>query len=647
MHQKTAQLPSLIAGPLLRRVRACDVCVWLALSHRAEFRLTFSGKRKKVMPEVHEVQVGTHLFIYLLKAVPASPFETDKWIDYTIEIANPDVKRKSWKALLNDQDRKTMFYPERSSFGFIRPSTTRTVLHGSCRKPHHESEDGLVEADRYVESLFKSETQENVWPTALVMSGDQIYGDDVAGPMLQAIHQVMTRLGVFNETLPGLSERGITDSESLFNHYDSFYHRDDILPRSQEARALGEMVFEGVRKPIFTSDSAHNHLVTFGEYLVMYLMVWSDVPWQIIDLERPENLRSEDAILYDKEEKIIKHFVQGLGKVRRLLAHLPSAMIFDDHDVTDDWNLHRQWEETAYGNDFSRRMIGNGLMSYLVCQGWGNRPEVFDDALMEKLNEAVASPGSEGHDDFITELLRFQDWDYEWDGEPALIVIDTRTRRWRSESSAVQPSGLLDWEALSELQIKLQNRKSVLLVSPAPIFGVKLIETIQRIFTWLGKPLMVDAENWMSHPGTANAILNVFRHSKTPENFVVLSGDVHYSFVYDVELKGREGGPDIWQVCSSGFKNEFPRTLLDYLDVINRFLYAPKSPLNWLTRRRRMRIIPRKPEGHKDGRRLLNAAGIGLVELDEEGRPSRVQQLVAGGKPVGFYERMENHSRWE
>ncbi len=42
----------------------------------------------------------------------------------------------------------------------------------------------------------------------------------------------------------------------------------------------------------------------------------------------------------------------------------------------------------------------------------------------------------------------------------------------------------------------------------------------------------------MAHPGSAHAILNIFRHRKTPHNFIILSGDVHYSFVYDVELRG-------------------------------------------------------------------------------------------------------------
>src|SRR5690606_39345065 len=108
--------------------------------------------------------------------------------------------------------------------------------------------------------------------------------------------------------------------------------------------------------------------------------------------------------------------------------------------------------------------------------------------------------------------------------------------------------------------------------SPTPIFGVKLIEAIQRVFTLLGRPLMVDAENWMAHPGTASVLLNIFGHSGTPEHFVILSGDVHYSFVYDVRLRAHEDHPRIWQITSSGIKSQFPRRLLDWLDRLNRWL---------------------------------------------------------------------------
>ena len=273
------------------------------------------------------------------------------------------------------------------------------------------------------------------------------------------------------------------------------------------------------------------------------------------------------------------------------------------------------------------------LLGYLLHQGWGNRPEAFKEALPH-LERALQQPGSDDHDAAITHLLHFHQWHYVWPTEPALVVLDSRTHRWRSDLSSRQPSGLLDWESLTDLQHTLLDREAVLLVSSAPIFGVKLIETLQHLFSWAGSPLVVDAENWMGHPGAASAILNIFRHPRTPQHFVVLSGDVHYSFVYDVKLRRRTRlrtgarSPDIWQICSSGLRNTFPGGLLAVLDHGNRWLYSPRSPLNWFTRRRHLRVVPRKPEGLPHGRRLLDASGVGLVELDEHGRPWRIRRMA-------------------
>ena len=145
-------------------------------------------------------------------------------------------------------------------------------------------------------------------------------------------------------------------------------------------------------------------------------------------------------------------------------------------------------------------------------------------------------------DSLIGALLDFRHWGYVLPTEPAIIVLDTRTCRWHSTRLRSLPSGLMDWEALCELQQALLDKPSAVIVSPAPMFGVKLIEAVQRIFTWLGHSLVVDAENWMAHRGAAKVMMNIFRHSRTPGNYVILSGDVHYSFMYDIQIRHRDGG---------------------------------------------------------------------------------------------------------
>src|SRR3546814_6711172 len=99
--------------------------------------------------------------------------------------------------------------------------------------------------------------------------------------------------------------------------------------------------------------------------MAMYLLVGSPVPSTLIDPQPPE-LTAERRQRYALEQQRIDGFKAGLGGAARVFAHLSCLMIFDDHDITDDWNLSAQWEETAYGHPFSKRIIGNALIAYML-----------------------------------------------------------------------------------------------------------------------------------------------------------------------------------------------------------------------------------------------------------------------------------------
>lgn len=629
-------LPPVIAGPILRKTTVNEVTLWLATS--AQFSpictLTYEetelSSANKNMQLAHRcLHLGKHLFLHFIHITVKDALPYNIWINYDLalqaESSNKIYAMSDWASELYYQDKK--------SFGFILQENVSKLLHGSCRKPHfksHHDTDGLKTVDDLLESTAPAD-----WPSLLIMSGDQIYADDVAGPMLHAIHQVIHVLGLPNEQLHGSS---LANDSELHTSKAYYYKRHELLPYSKATKALRKQFFGGVKKPVFTSDTAHNHLMTLSEMIAMYLLVWSPVCWRFVTLKCPQQVLSiEGKALYDKEKAVILDFRKNLSKVQRAMAHLPTAMIFDDHDVTDDWNLNSAWEQSAYENPLSRRIIGNALIAYLLFQGWGNQPSAFDDTNMDALEALFNDHTQERHDNLISDLLNFNNWHYEWPTSPPLVVLDTRTRRWVSEKKPNRPSGLMDWEALTDLQQTLiNNQDAVILVSPAPIFGVKLIETVQRVFTWFGHPLMVDAENWMAHPGSAYALMNLFRHPKTPHNFIILSGDVHYSFVYDIKLKGRKNSPNIWQITSSGIKNEFPTTLLDWFDRLNRWLYAPWSPLNWFTKRRGMWVSARKPGNASKGERLMNHSGIGLVVLNDKGQPTLISQINDINNPVNF-----------
>lgn len=624
---------------MLRHVDLNQLTFWLVTSkpYTFDFRLLLTPDGDCLIDEalnndqVQQIQIGEHAFINLISIKSAQPLPCQQTLYYDFTFTHFEEAKHSER--LTDLVPSICYHNQKLPSFVISPDIS-SLMHGSCRKPHCESEDGLIQVDTYIESRL---TQPETRPAMLLLSGDQIYADDVAGPMLVAIHQVINLLGLYDESWQGSLANS---SKELFQSEHCYYQRDLLLPFEEANKAVYDKFFAASKKPIFTSVNAKNHLVTLAEVFAMYLLVWSPELWAKVNLANNTVVASHH-LLYQKERQHIEQFCQGLTQVRRALAHLPVYMIFDDHDITDDWNLTRSWEEAAYNHPFSKRIIGNALTGYYFCQGWGNAPDKFS-RIDKQLSAHFTDQGYQDQQVLIDSLLAWQQWHYSLATSPKIIVLDTRTRRWRSESNAGKPSGLMDWEALTELQQELIGETNVILVSAAPIYGVKLIEAIQRIFIFLGKPLMVDAENWMAHKGTANVILNIFRHQKTPPNFIILSGDVHYSFVYEITHRFRRSSSKIYQITCSGIKNQFPKKLLICFERLNRYLYASYSPLNWFTKRRRMKVKVSLPQFDNETQintssksTLFNESGIGLLQITSDGEV-KAQVITGKGKMVSF-----------
>ena len=623
-------LPFLLAGPIVRKCTQQQVAIWLVTREPLQGQFHWwnpqNGDNKTLdLSSVTQYQVGTHAWVALIEL--RGKFSTGI---YQYQIDTP------YGNLIDLYPQ--LLYQDETALSVHLSGEANYVMHGSCRNPGDPCKDALATASRKVAQQSIAQR-----PHLLMMSGDQIYADHVAGPLLAAIHHIIECLGLYDEEF---SEAPVTNSQTLYASPHCYYSRDQLLPQFDTSQTplarsfIGRTLLRQKQQvDIFTSTDADNHLISFAEFVAMYLLVWSPTLWHECQLlerinacpAQIDHMRSQ----WDTEWQYIQDFVTGLGDVQAMLAHLPTYMMFDDHDVTDDWNLTVGWEYAATTHPFSRRIIGNALLSYWLFQGWGNEPNHFDDTFHQTMSLFCANPSTEHHNALIDSLYQFEKWHYTTETTPKMIVLDTRTQRWRSESNMNKPSGLMDWEALMEFQQEILNQDKVLIVSPAPIFGVKFIETLQRVMTWLGKPLMVDAENWMAHPGSANTLLSIFTHSRTPTNFVILSGDVHYSFAYDIQLRSRKSSPNIFQITCSGFKNQFPEPLLTYCDYADGLLYGPRSPLNWFTKRKRLKIRKRHPQD-KSVRHLVNQAAIGEVTLHPDGTPDVVSILASDGTQVFF-----------
>lgn len=629
-------LPVFLAGPMLRRTTQDEICLWAVTSAplQAEFQLYRSDQDPPIFvdgfQQHKQVRLGEHCYVVMAQFRSDTAFETDVPLRYDIA--------DNGTSLLNEL--ADFLYPGETRVSFIIPSTAGHIAHGSCRHPHHHGEDALAALDKHY-SQIPVEGRANL----LIMSGDQIYADDVCGPMMYAIRQTITLLGMDDQTFEAAS---ISRCSELEPETTPIYGRTDLLPHSTINHGWIKRLCKARPEPVFSSRTTDNHLISVNEFVAMYLLVWSPALWQHLSL--PETLPSlpvEKQQRWVTEHAALTRFCAGLPNIRRLFAHIPVYMIFDDHDVTDDFNLTVGWERAVNNEPFAQGIITNAMMGYFFCQGWGNDPDAFTDDFWTPLEQFLNARDPASLDKMTQVIHHFEHWHYTIPTTPKVVVIDTRTRRWRSESSYNKPSGLMDWESLMDFQHDVFNSDAVIVVSPAPMFGVKLIETIQRIVTILGYPLATDSENWMAHPGSANALLNIFRHPKTPKNFVILSGDVHYSFAYDIRMRFRKSSPRIWQITCSGFRNQFPEPFLSVFEWLDRKLFWPESPLNFFTRRKRMRIERRRPDNGAKSL-LVNQCAVGEVKLNSDGSPDYIGLLTGSGKRIAFHpcEDVENNEEF-
>ena len=614
MSTHAAQLPILLMGPMVRRAEQTGVCIVFATSKPAQCQINILNTQS--VSEQQTIALGERLFLQYVVIKPTNaPFVLDTLLAYQLLIDGNEIDLSAWA------------YNNQSAPAFVIPNTLNSILHGSCRNAHHPAKDSLVTASQW-QSTQRS--QNTPGAQLLLLSGDQVYADDVAGPMLLVIHQLIEKLGIYKE-----QPMALPLPEQL---NEQLYNRHHFLPKTpwQKRSKLGVGYWLKKDEPHFSSVKAFNHLIHFEEYVALYLLNLSAAAWQCVDLQNAQytGQNQEHQRIFNAEKSALLGYSKGLNEVEKLFANVSTLMIFDDHDVTDDWNLTAGWEQAINQNPSSKRIVNNGLISYWLFQGMGNDALAKTGALITPFKQSLSANNVWQFKAFDKPLNEFNHWHYELTTIPKVVVLDTRTHRWRNESNFNEPSGLLDWERLTELEESLLSHDKVIIVSPAPVFGVKSIEAIQAAFNICGQPLMVDVENWMAHEGSAKKLLDTFRRTDTPNETLILSGDVHYSFCFSVQKRFGDHPNRIWQLTASGIKNEFPRKLINILDKLDSILYGPKSPLNFFTKRWHMEVDKHQTVG--EGQKyLVSDSAISLITL-KQGDLSQYQLIHGDGHTTEF-----------
>ncbi|WUR83021.1 alkaline phosphatase family protein [Streptomyces phaeochromogenes] len=292
------------------------------------------------------------------------------------------------------------------------------------------------------------------------------------------------------------------------------------------------------------------------------------------------------AEVADYEEYTHLYYESWLDpEIRWLLSTVPSCMIFDDHDVIDDWNTSEAWVADMRATPWWSERILSGLMSYWVHQHLGNLPP--DRLAEDPLYEAVrATP--DGTDALRTFAARADNdpasvrWSYRRDfGRTRLLMVDSRAARvldeknrsmldpaqeaWLREQVLEEPGSYDHLLIGTSLPWLLPN-----LVHDAEGWNAALCRG-ERGERWaqFGENLRraADLEHWAAFPSSFDSLAELIAEAgsgpQAPATVCVLSGDVHHAYI--AEPVWREGlpGPDarVLQLTCSPVHNSIPLSI--------------------------------------------------------------------------------------
>jgi hypothetical protein len=336
--------------------------------------------------------------------------------------------------------------------------------------------------------------------------------------------------------------------------------------------------------------------------------------------------------------------------IRWLLSTVPSAMIFDDHDVIDDWNTSLEWVEEMRATDWWDRRVVGAFMTYVLYQHWGN---LAPDALEEQeIYKKVVEAGDGGAllRDYAFQADREVEgtrWSYCRDiGTTRIVMIDSRAGRVLTPGKrSMIDSDEFDWieeHAVGGFDHLLIGTSLPLFLAPALHYLEAWNEAVcdgawGRLPAWLGEKLRqgMDLEHWPAFRDSFNRMCRLLlevgagRRGPAPQSIVVLSGDVHHAYLAEVAFpKGSGVTSFVWQATCSPFRNPlstnerrsvdvgFSKTGTAIGRVLARSAGVPAPPVRW-------RFTGGDP-------RFDNQ--VGTLVLDSAGALARLERAVPSGR---------------
>jgi PhoD-like phosphatase len=357
--------------------------------------------------------------------------------------------------------------------------------------------------------------------------------------------------------------------------------------------------------------------------LVLHLgdQVYSDAPpAPVLDFVRPRRaaVPGPAGEVVDFEEFAMLYVdAWSEPSLRWLLSTVPSMMMFDDHDVHDDWNTSQAWRREREVLPWWRERMIAALMTYWIYQHAGNldleasAEEGVLDRLERHGGDATAvlrEHAVRAHDE--PEAVR---WSCRRDlGGTRVVAVDSRAGR------VLEPGGrdMIDGSEWRWLDEQLRGDfDHVLIASTVPVLLPPALHDLEawneRLCdgawgAWAarrGEALrqFLDLEHWAAFDAGFRRLMEVVRQvaagerGQAPATVCLLGGDVHFGYVAEVRRPATPAR--VYQLVASPMRNrleaQFARAVRASLSPPARLLTrvlaaaagAPRPRVRWgLTR---------------------------------------------------------------
>lgn len=576
----------------MRRVTSKEIHVWILLSHAVPVRArTFRlavGKSgytdadilgQSVQKPALSISPLMHMHLIRIPTRSGNGYLPGSTVPYDIEV---ELEKGKWTSIVKDDDAccfKSKHFPAVLIPGPRVPD--HRILYGSCRKLHADGRDPMPAAVEAIESSASLQR-----PHALFLTGDQLYADEVPRLLTGTLAILVERLGGGTEpklpvdrgTIPPLGE-----------------------PRGDWLR----------RKARFTTGEGENHLLAFWEFTAFYLLSFNAAFWPsanelkdesetrvLNEADKASNVafRNEDRTGYrmavrsaisdfEQERKALEESRTATQALSKLMANASTLMIFDDHEVTDDWNLSQGWVERVGGSELGCRVVANALAAFWVFQGFGNDPDRTDCPSAEEIAKTIDAyvSGKKGtalsYEDLMRTRMR---WHFTFSQTPPVFCIDTRTqrvcakvkkRRYGLEdeedvSSNIELANAAQFEAMEAWLASVEPSECPIIISAVPVFSFTFLESLQEWISSKDEAFaeLLDNEGWRSNPGSFFRFAQALAAFKG-EAIAVISGDLHFGFVREATIALQSKTVRVLQLTSSAIRNEAPSLVRELIKV--------------------------------------------------------------------------------